>query len=198
MLVSSLCQEEDSDNFSVVYIVTLREAPAVHYDAELRISIINGVKHGGASERLNIHKPRFRNISRIDRRYSSYITRVEKLSRRREVANVVLDFSVRTATTHTPQFLGLPQGAWVQGGGYESAGEEVVIGFIDTGIDPTHSSFNDHTSERPYPVPAYFSGICEVTPDFPSGFCRLATRGAGSGRIRTTSGTGWRGAAASS
>ncbi|KAM1909287.1 hypothetical protein ACFX13_038063 [Malus domestica] len=127
MLVSSLCQEEDSDNFSVVYIVTLREAPAVHYDAELRISIINGVKHGGASERLNIHKPRFRNISRIDRRFVVFVTQdqVEKLSRRREVANVVLDFSVRTATTHTPQFLGLPQGAWVQGGGYESAGEEI-------------------------------------------------------------------------
>ncbi|KAB2601615.1 subtilisin-like protease [Pyrus ussuriensis x Pyrus communis] len=207
MLVSSLCQDEDSDNFSAVYIVTLREAPAVHYDAELRRSSINGVRHGGASERLNIHKPRFRNISRTDRRYSSYIARVhdsllrrvfrgekylklysyhylingfavfvtqdqvDKLSRRREVANVVLDFSVRTATTHTPRFLGLPQGAWVQGGGYESAGEGVVIGFIDTGIDPTHSSFDDHTSERPYPVPAHFSGICEVTPDFPSGSC---------------------------
>ncbi|KAM2905033.1 hypothetical protein COP2_004686 [Malus domestica] len=205
MLVSSLCQDEDSDNFSAVYIVTLREAPAVHYDAELRRSSINGVRHGGASERLNIHKPR--NISRTDRRYSSYIARVhdsllrrvfrgekylklysyhylingfavfvtqdqvDKLSRRREVANVVLDFSVRTATTHTPRFLGLPQGAWVQGGGYESAGEGVVIGFIDTGIDPTHSSFDDHTSERPYPVPAHFSGICEVTPDFPSGSC---------------------------
>ncbi|XP_009353895.2 subtilisin-like protease SBT2.2 [Pyrus x bretschneideri] len=207
MLVSSLCQDKDSDNFSAVYIVTLREAPAVHYDAELRRSSINGVRHGGASERLNIHKPRFRNISRTDRRYSSYIARVhdsllrrvfrgekylklysyhylingfavfvtqdqvDKLSRRREVANVVLDFSVRTATTHTPRFLGLPQGAWVQGGGYESAGEGVVIGFIDTGIDPTHSSFDDHTSERPYPVPAHFSGICEVTPDFPSGSC---------------------------
>ncbi|XP_068324795.1 subtilisin-like protease SBT2.2 [Pyrus communis] len=207
MLVSSLCQDEDSDNFSAVYIVTLREAPAVHYDAELRRSSINGVRHGGASERLNIHKPRFRNISRTDRRYSSYIARVhdsllrrvfrgekylklysyhylingfavfvtqdqvDKLSRRREVANVVLDFSVRTATTHTPRFLGLPQGAWVQGGGYESAGEGVVIGFVDTGIDPTHSSFDDHTSERPYPVPAHFSGICEVTPDFPSGSC---------------------------
>ncbi|KAM1033821.1 hypothetical protein FF1_037266 [Malus domestica] len=124
MLVSSLCQEEDSDNFSVVYIVTLREAPAVHYDAELRMSSINGVKHGGASERLNIHKPRFRNISITDRRFVVFVTQdqVEKLSRRREVANVVLDFSVRTATTYTPQFLGLPQGAWVHGGGYESAG----------------------------------------------------------------------------
>ncbi|KAA8537090.1 hypothetical protein F0562_029568 [Nyssa sinensis] len=103
---------------------------------------------------------------------------VDELSRRREVANVVLDFSVRTATTHTPQFLGLPQGAWVQEGGYESAGEGIVIGFIDTGIDPTHPSFSDDISEKPYPVPEHFSGICEVTREFPSGSCNRKLIGA--------------------
>ena len=104
--------------------------------------------------------------------------KADKLSRRREVANVVLDFSVRTATTHTPQFLGLPQGAWARQGGYESAGEGIVIGFIDTGIDPKHPSFADDTSGRPYPVPHHFSGICEVTPDFPSGSCNRKLVGA--------------------
>ncbi|KAI9197999.1 hypothetical protein LWI28_008337 [Acer negundo] len=102
----------------------------------------------------------------------------DKLSRRREVANVVLDYSVRTATTHTPQFLGLPQGAWVQEGGYTAAGEGIVIGFIDTGIDPTHPSFADDVSEHSYPVPAHFSGICEVTRDFPSGSCNRKLVGA--------------------
>lgn len=94
------------------------------------------------------------------------------------MANVVLDFSVRTATTHTPQFLGLPNGAWAQHGGYDSAGEGVVIGFVDTGIDPTHPSFADDVSDRPYPVPAHYSGICEVTPDFPSGSCNRKLVGA--------------------
>ncbi|XP_035544600.1 subtilisin-like protease SBT2.2 [Juglans regia] len=102
----------------------------------------------------------------------------EKLSRRREVANVVLDFSVRTATTHTPQFLGLPHGAWTEVGGFESAGEGIVIGFVDTGIDPTHPSFADNICEHPYPVPARFSGICEVTRDFPSGSCNRKLIGA--------------------
>lgn len=102
----------------------------------------------------------------------------DKLSRRREISNVVLDFSVRTATTHTPQFLGLPQGAWAKEGGYETAGEGIVIGFIDTGIDPTHPSFSDDISESPYPVPDHFSGICEVTPDFPSGSCNRKLVGA--------------------
>ena len=108
----------------------------------------------------------------------SLILKAEKLARRKEVANVVLDFSVRTATTHTPQFLGLPQGAWVQEGGYDSAGEGIVIGFIDTGIDPTHPSFAVDRSEVAYPVPAHFCGICEVTPDFPSGSCNRKLVGA--------------------
>ncbi|KAG7026407.1 Subtilisin-like protease SBT2.2 [Cucurbita argyrosperma subsp. argyrosperma] len=101
-----------------------------------------------------------------------------KLSKRREVENVVLDFSVRTATTHTPQFLGLPQAAWSQDGGYESAGAGIVIGFVDTGIDPTHPSFADDLTDNPFPIPAHFSGICEVTPDFPSGSCNRKLVGA--------------------
>ncbi|XP_020215788.1 subtilisin-like protease SBT2.2 isoform X4 [Cajanus cajan] len=102
----------------------------------------------------------------------------DKLSRRREVSNVALDFSVRTATTHTPKFLGLPQGAWLQNGGFETAGEGITIGFVDTGIDPTHPSFADDKSEHPFPVPAHFSGACEVTPDFPSGSCNRKLVGA--------------------
>jgi len=91
---------------------------------------------------------------------------------------VVLDFSVRTATTHTPQFLGLPQGAWFQTGGFETAGEGITMGFVDTGIDPTHPSFADDKSQHPFPVPANFSGVCEVTPDFPSGSCNRKLVGA--------------------
>ncbi|OVA05244.1 Peptidase S8/S53 domain [Macleaya cordata] len=102
----------------------------------------------------------------------------EKLSSRKEVANVILDFSVRTETTHTPEFLGLPRGAWVQEGGPEFAGEGIVIGFIDTGIDPTHPSFSDNISENAFPVPTHFSGICEVTRDFPSGSCNRKLIGA--------------------
>ncbi|ESW31604.1 hypothetical protein PHAVU_002G251800 [Phaseolus vulgaris] len=102
----------------------------------------------------------------------------DKLARRREVSNVVLDFSVRTATTHTPQFLGLPQGAWSQAGGFETAGEGITIGFVDTGIDPTHPSFADDKSQHPFPIPANFSGACEVTPDFPSGSCNRKLVGA--------------------
>jgi subtilisin family serine protease len=74
--------------------------------------------------------------------------------------------------------LGLPQGAWPKAGGYETAGEGIVIGFIDTGIDPSHPSFSDDSSLNSYPVPSHFSGICEVTRDFPSGSCNRKLIGA--------------------
>ncbi|KAI5412333.1 hypothetical protein KIW84_057129 [Lathyrus oleraceus] len=102
----------------------------------------------------------------------------ERLSSSDEVSNVVLDFSVRTAATHTPQCLGMPQGAWSQNGGFDIAGEGVVIGFVDIGIDPSHPSISDNKSQHPYPVPAHFSGICEVTRDFPSGSCNRKLVGA--------------------
>lgn len=205
---SGLCQDDDAE----VYIVTLKQAPAVHrYAVGRRLGSSDGAS--GGTLRNTFKKPR-RNSSRAGTSYSSYLDRVhnsllkralrgenylklysyhylingfavlitpqqaDKLDRRREVANVVLDFSVRTATTHTPEFLGLPQGAWVQQGGSETAGEGIVIGFIDTGIDPTHPSFSDKFSPNTFPIPSHFSGVCEVTKDFPSGSCNRKLIGA--------------------
>lgn len=206
----SWCQDNGNAD-TAVYIVTLKQAPATQFNGELNVKDqLFGSAGPSRMNRLN----RTSNVSRSDRGYGSYVSRVhdtllrkalrgekylklysyrylingfavlvtpqqaEKLSRRQEVSNVALDFSVRTATTHTPQFLGLPQGAWAKEGGSETAGEGIVIGFIDTGIDPTHTSFSDTISENSYPVPQHFSGICEVTPDFPSGSCNRKLVGA--------------------
>ncbi|KAL7131228.1 hypothetical protein ABFS83_13G184400 [Erythranthe nasuta] len=204
--------QENADNITAVYIVTLKQAPTSHYYGELRVKHGHHIKHSGSASMTTLAKPS--NISRNNRPHVPYIDRVhnsllkktlkgekylklysyrylingfavlvtpqqaDKLSKRSEVSNVVMDFSVRTATTHTPQFLGLPEGAWAQEGGFETAGEGIVIGFIDTGIDPTHPSFSDSTPEKPYPVPEKFSGICEVTRDFPSGSCNRKLIGA--------------------
>jgi subtilisin family serine protease len=59
----------------------------------------------------------------------------------------------------------------VQECGLQFAGQGVIVGLIDIGIDPTHSSFVDDLSTDSYPVPAHYSGICEVTNDFPSVSC---------------------------
>ncbi|KAI6680914.1 hypothetical protein NL676_034795 [Syzygium grande] len=83
----------------------------------------------------------------------------EILRRAPGVKSVERDWKVKRLTTHTPQFLGLPTGA----------GEDIVIGFVDSGIYPHHPSFSSHT--EPYgPLPKY-RGKCEVDPDSKRSFC---------------------------
>lgn len=72
-------------------------------------------------------------------------------------------------TTYTPQFLGIPA-VWTQQGGDRNAGEGIVIGFIDSGIDPDHPSFAyDPTTNKTFT--GSFSGACEEGPLFPQTSC---------------------------
>lgn len=84
--------------------------------------------------------------------------------------SVERDWKVRRLTTHTPQFLGLPTGVWPTGGGFDRAGEDIVIGFVDSGIFPHHPSFATHHVEPYGPIPKY-RGKCEVDPDTKRNFC---------------------------
>ncbi|KAJ4963663.1 hypothetical protein NE237_023602 [Protea cynaroides] len=94
----------------------------------------------------------------------------EDLRRAPGVKSVERDWKVRRLTTHTPQFLGLPTGVWPTGGGYDRAGEDIVIGFVDSGIYPDHPSFSMHNTEPYGPVPHY-RGKCEVDPNTKKSFC---------------------------
>ncbi|KAM7268332.1 hypothetical protein ACFE04_010498 [Oxalis oulophora] len=86
------------------------------------------------------------------------------------VKSVDRDWKVRKLTTHTPQFLGLPTGVWPTGGGFDKAGEDIVIGFVDSGIFPHHPSFGTHNTEPYGPHPQY-KGKCEVDPHTKKSFC---------------------------
>ncbi|KAL1568171.1 subtilisin-like protease SBT2.6 [Salvia divinorum] len=94
----------------------------------------------------------------------------EILRRAPGVKSVERDWKVRKLTTHTPQFLGLPTGVWPTGGGFDRAGEDIVIGFIDSGISPHHPSFATHKTDPYGPIPKY-RGKCEVDPDTKKDFC---------------------------
>lgn len=61
-------------------------------------------------------------------------------------------------TTHTPNFLGLIQnsGLWKD----SNYGKGVIIGFLDSGIKPTHPSFSD---EGMPPPPAKWKGRCQFS-----------------------------------
>ncbi|KAJ7979415.1 Subtilisin-like protease [Quillaja saponaria] len=94
----------------------------------------------------------------------------ETLRRAPGVKSVQRDWKVRRLTTHTPQFLGLPTGVWPTGGGFDRAGEDIVIGFVDSGIYPHHPSFATYHTDPYGPVPKY-RGKCEVDPDTKKNFC---------------------------
>lgn len=63
------------------------------------------------------------------------------------VLSVVKDELQSMNTSSTPTFLGLnaPGGLWDQLGGVGSAGEDIIIGVIDSGIWPESESFSDRT-----------------------------------------------------
>ncbi|GAB2291439.1 hypothetical protein Dimus_025694 [Dionaea muscipula] len=94
----------------------------------------------------------------------------EVLRRAPGVKFVERDWKVRRLTTHTPQFLGLPTEVWPLGGGHNKAGEDIVIGFVDSGIYPIHPSFATHDSE-PYGHIKKYKGKCEVDPNTKRNFC---------------------------
>jgi subtilisin family serine protease len=92
------------------------------------------------------------------------------------VKYVVKDQLVPLTTDTSPTFLGInaPGGMWDLAGGPTSAGENVIIGVIDTGIWPEHPSFSDQEdlADRPGesgkdtrvygPPPAYWRGTCQA------------------------------------
>ncbi len=114
--------------------------------------------------------------SRTDRKKCLYVLVVlcvyAKLLRTLpQVLQVSEDRKVKTLTTHSYNYLGLPQGPWVALGGVEKAGEGVVIGVIDSGIFPDHPSFYSNTTTPYLAKPNGFNGSCDVSSYFPIGSC---------------------------
>ncbi|GLT75193.1 hypothetical protein SLA2020_469350 [Shorea laevis] len=87
------------------------------------------------------------------------------------VKSVERDRATKMMTTYTPQFLGLPDGVWAQEGGDRNAGEGIVIGFVDTGINPSHPSFAYDPRDPFSSNISHFSGACEAGPQFPASSC---------------------------
>ena len=73
-------------------------------------------------------------------------------------------------TTHTPDYMGIPAGVWPVLGGVDHSGEGVVIGMVDTGINPSHPSFANLRPAR-NSKPTNFRGKCEAGHEFPQRAC---------------------------
>jgi len=69
-------------------------------------------------------------------------TAAQKLQGMPGVLAVVKDEKRQLETSTTPDFLGLRDGLWRQLGGVEGAGEDIVVGILDSGIWPENDSFS--------------------------------------------------------
>ncbi|CAH1453150.1 unnamed protein product [Lactuca virosa] len=65
----------------------------------------------------------------IEERFKEVMNSNEAIKSERGVKSVDRDWKVRKLTIHTLEFLGLPTGVWPTGGGFDRAGEGIVIGF---------------------------------------------------------------------
>ncbi len=107
-----------------------------------------------------------------------------KLEVSKDVLSVEKAEILQVDTSSTPAFLGLsnPGGLWDQLGGVHKtgvgrgAGEDVVVGDVDTGIWPENPSFSDRkvdgSSGNLYPHKVTgFHGICQAGQAFPASTC---------------------------
>ncbi|KAL2490010.1 Subtilisin-like protease SBT2.5 [Forsythia ovata] len=85
------------------------------------------------------------------------------------------DTKLQKLTTHTPELLGITTGVWPALGGDMLAGEGVVIGLIDTGINPFHPSFTNEASTATGSAGIFtkikFKGKCSTGEQFPPSAC---------------------------
>ncbi|XP_059318742.1 subtilisin-like protease SBT2.5 [Lycium ferocissimum] len=92
------------------------------------------------------------------------------------------DVKMKKLTTHTPDFLGLRAGVWPKLGGPMASGAGVVIGLIDTGINPFHPSFLSQASngagKGTVVKSGKFKGKCVTGDRFPEIACNNKIVGA--------------------
>jgi subtilisin family serine protease len=106
------------------------------------------------------------------------------------VISVRKDELVEADTSSTPTFLGLTDsgGLWDMLGGFGRAGEDVIIGVVDSGVWPEHPSFSDRTDcddkhgkkhcKLDYQHIRGWHGKCEKGEDFNASDCNQKLIGA--------------------
>ncbi|KAL5578756.1 hypothetical protein UlMin_011198 [Ulmus minor] len=180
MILTSCCLAEERG----LYLVMMEGVPVAFHEAK-RVNSNSEVSKFHAKRLVDSHHQLLYNtlengtynklysFKHIINGFAVHTTpsQAEKLKKAKGVALVQRDRGVKLKTTYTPQFLGLPRGIWTQEGGERNAGEGVVIGFVDTGINPKHPSFAYDPLDPFTSNISGFSGACETGPGFPGSSC---------------------------
>jgi subtilisin family serine protease len=150
-----------------LYIVQLRELPTIAYDGKTagyaatkpavgkKLDITAAAVTSYVSHLVSRHDVKLAAVggTKIYDYTISYngfaarlsATQANKLARDKDVESIVPNVIRTVNTSSTPAFLGLsaPGGLWSQLGGVGHAGEDILIGDVDSGIWPESLSFAD-------------------------------------------------------
>src|SRR5688572_27452706 len=158
-------------NLSSTYIVRMKDAPVVAYDGKVKgysaTRVAKGQKLDAEDARVekyfgylnSKHDNALQKVGAAKKLYSyGYVfngfaaelsdAQAEKLKAMKDVLTVWKDEERTVDTNRTPAFLGLSAsgGLWDQLGGQSSAGEDIVIGVVDSGFWPENPSFSDRNA----------------------------------------------------
>eukprot|EP00252_Welwitschia_mirabilis_P001655 TRINITY_DN1156_c0_g1_i14.p1 TRINITY_DN1156_c0_g1~~TRINITY_DN1156_c0_g1_i14.p1 ORF type:complete len:729 (+),score=123.35 TRINITY_DN1156_c0_g1_i14:264-2450(+) len=132
--------------------------------------------HNGSLEKAKLSM--VYNYNHGFRGFSAQLTKKQAalLAKMPEVISVFPNKLRKLHTTYSWEFLGMPNDISL---GMPSDNtrpqEDVIIGFIDTGIWPESPSFSDHEMS---PVPSRWKGICQSGEGFPTSKCNRKIIGA--------------------
>ncbi len=126
--------------------------------------------------------------------FSAMLTdaQVRALKKDSSVVAIRVDEPRELTTNYTPGFLKLdaPDGIWAKAGGQTAAGEDVIIGVVDSGVWPENPAFADRVdengtatfsnqgSEAYGPAPAKWKGTCQAGEGFSLSNCNNKLIGA--------------------
>ena len=193
---------------AATYIVQLADDPAAAYEGNIAgykatapakgtkfnsasnnvkkyVAYLNG-KHADAAAAVGAEK--FYDYGYSFNGFAAAMTEQQaaKLASVAGVASVSKDVLQQPATSTTPTFLGLDQpgtGLWAKLGGPAKAGEDVIVGVVDSGIWPEHPSFSDQkdyvfrtgsSGKRNLaygPPPSTWHGSCQSGEQFSQDMC---------------------------
>ncbi len=193
---------------ATTYIVQLADDPAVAYeggvaglkatapakgqkinpnsnDVKKYVAYLNG-KHADAAAAVGAEK--FYDYGYSFNGFAAKMNEQQaaKLASLGGVLDVTKDALLQPTTSSTPKFLGLTDpdnGLWKKLGGAAKAGENVIVGVVDTGIWPEHPSFSDQkdyvfrtgsSGKRNLaygPAPSGWSGTCQSGEQFSQDMC---------------------------
>jgi subtilisin family serine protease len=199
---------------SGVYIVIMNGAPAVAYEGDVKgyrataprdgqkinpnaadvvryTTYLSG-KHDAALASVGASKKLYSYTFSLDA-VAAPLTAAQAnaLAARADVLAVVPDAIHTAVTSSTPAFLGLsdPGGLWSQLGGVDSAGEDTIVGIVDSGIWPESLSFSDRVdasgapsnapgAKRAYQQVPGWHGKCVPGEEFTATLCNQKLIGA--------------------